>query len=196
MERRGPNYIEGDLTAAGRSFGIVASRFNDFIVRPLLDGALDAIKRHGGDLSSVDVIWVPGSYEIPLVARRLALSGRYDAVVCLGAVIRGATAHFDYVAGAAASGISAVAMEADLPVIFGVITTETIEQAIERAGTKAGNKGFEAAATAIEMASLLDRMKEHVPVRDADSRSVRSEVLPEAVASESRHEPASKPLNR
>ncbi|MEJ7871860.1 MAG: 6,7-dimethyl-8-ribityllumazine synthase, partial [Rubrobacteraceae bacterium] len=196
VERRGPNYIEGDLTAAGRSFGIVASRFNDFIVRPLLDGALDAIKRHGGDLSSVDVIWVPGSYEIPLVARRLALSGRYDAVVCLGAVIRGATAHFDYVAGAAASGISAVAMEADLPVIFGVITTETIEQAIERAGTKAGNKGFEAAATAIEMASLLDRMKEHVPVRDADSRSVRSEVLPEAVASESRHEPASKPLNR
>ena len=196
MERRGPNYIEGDLTAAGRSFGIVASRFNDFIVRPLLDGALDAIKRHGGDLSSVDVIWVPGSYEIPLVARRLALSGRYDAVVCLGAVIRGATAHFDYVAGAAASGISAVAIEADLPVIFGVITTETIEQAIERAGTKAGNKGFEAAATAIEMASLLDRMKEHVPVRDADSRSVRSEVLPEAVASESRHEPASKPLNR
>ena len=196
MERRGPNYIEGDLTAAGRSFGIVASRFNDFIVRPLLDGALDAIKRHGGEISSVDVIWVPGSYEIPLAARRLALSGRYDAVVCLGAVIRGATAHFDYVAGAAASGISAVAMEADLPVIFGVITTETIEQAIERAGTKAGNKGFEAAATAIEMASLLDRMKEHVPVRDADSRSVRSEVLPEAVASESRHEPASKPLNR
>jgi len=196
VERRGPNYIEGDLTAAGRSFGIVASRFNDFIVRPLLDGALDAIKRHGGDLSSVDVIWVPGSYEIPLAARRLALSGRYDAVVCLGAVIRGATAHFDYVAGAAASGISAVAMEADLPVIFGVITTETIEQAIERAGTKAGNKGFEAAATAIEMASLLDRMKEHVPVRDADSRSVRSEVLPEAVASESRHEPTSKPLNR
>ncbi len=196
MERRGPNYIEGDLTAADRSFGIVASRFNDFIVRPLLDGALDAIKRHGGDLSSVDVIWVPGSYEIPLAARRLALSGRYDAVICLGAVIRGATAHFDYVAGAAASGISAVAMEADLPVIFGVITTETIEQAIERAGTKAGNKGFEAAATAIEMASLLDRMKVHVPMRDADSRSVRSEVLPEAVASESRHEPASKPLNR
>jgi len=196
VERRGPNYIEGDLTAAGRSFGIVASRFNDFIVRPLLDGALDAIKRHGGEISSVDVIWVPGSYEIPLAARRLALSGRYDAVVCLGAVIRGATAHFDYVAGAAASGISAVAMEADLPVIFGVITTETIEQAIERAGTKAGNKGFEAAATAIEMASLLDRMKVHVPMRDADSRSVRSEVLPEAVASESRHEPASKPLNR
>jgi 6,7-dimethyl-8-ribityllumazine synthase len=157
----GPNHIEGDLTAAGRSFGIVAARFNDFIVRPLLDGALDAIKRHGGDLSSVDVVWVPGAYEIPLAAKRLALSGSYDAVVCLGAVIRGATAHFDYVAGGAASGISTVALEADLPVIFGVITTETIEQAIERAGTKAGNKGFEAAVTAIEMASLMQRMGEH-----------------------------------
>ncbi len=196
MERRGPNYIEGDLTAAGRSFGIVASRFNDFIVRPLLDGALDAIKRHGGDLSMVDVVWVPGSYEIPLAARRLALSGRCDAVVCLGAIIRGATAHFDYVAGGAASGISAVAMEADLPVIFGVITTETIEQAIERAGTKAGNKGFEAAATAIEMASLLDRMGEHATAKDADSQSIRGDVLSTTVASESRHEPASKPLNR
>ncbi len=195
MERRRPNYIEGDLTAAGRSFGIVASRFNDFIVRPLLDGALDAIKRHGGDLSSVDVIWVPGSYEIPLVARRFALSGRYDAVVCLGAVIRGATAHFDYVAGGVASGISSVALEANLPVIFGVITTETIEQAIERAGTKAGNKGFEAAATAIEMASLLDRMEEHATADDVGARSARSAVLPTAVASESRQEPTSKPLN-
>jgi 6,7-dimethyl-8-ribityllumazine synthase len=164
MEReRGPNYIEGDLSAAGRSFGVVASRFNDFIVRPLLDGAMDAIKRHGGDLGSVDVVWVPGSYEVPLAAKRLALSGRYDAVVCLGAVIRGATAHFDYVAGGVASGISAVALEANLPVIFGIITTDTIEQAIERAGTKAGNKGFEAAAAAIEMASLMDRLGEHVP---------------------------------
>lgn len=194
MERREPNYIEGDFSAAGRSFGIVASRFNDFIVRPLLDGALDAIKRHGGDLSSVDVIWVPGSYEIPLVARRLALSGRYDAVVCLGAVIRGATAHFDYVAGGAASGISSVALEADLPVIFGVITTETIEQAIERAGTKAGNKGFEAAATAIEMASLLDRIEEHATV--ADNVGERSDMLPTAGAPESRLEPTPKPLNR
>jgi 6,7-dimethyl-8-ribityllumazine synthase len=164
MEReRGPNYIEGDLSAAGRSFGVVASRFNDFIVRPLLDGALDAIKRHGGDLGSVDVVWVPGSYEVPLAAKKLALSGRYDAVVCLGAVIRGATAHFDYVAGGVASGISTVALEANLPVIFGIITTDTIEQAIERAGTKAGNKGFEAAATAIEMASLMDQMEDHAP---------------------------------
>lgn len=154
----GANHIEGNLSAAGRTFGIVASRFNDFIVRRLLDGALDAIDRHGGDLGSVDVVWVPGSYEIPLAAKRLALSGRYDAVVCLGAVIRGATAHFDYVANGAASGISSVALETNLPVIFGVITTETIEQAVERAGTKLGNKGFEAAVTAIEMADLLPRI--------------------------------------
>ena len=163
----GPNVIEGHLSAAGRRFGIVASRFNDFIVKALLDGALDAIKRHGGDLASVDVAWVPGSYEIPLVAKRLALSGRYDAVICLGAVIRGATAHFDYVAGGANSGISSVALEADLPVIFGVITTETIEQAIERAGTKMSNKGFEAAAAAIEMASLMQRIGEDGPRAEA-----------------------------
>ncbi len=156
---RGPNYIEGDLTAVGRRFGVVASRFNDFIVRPLLDGALDAIRRHGGDPASVDVVWVPGSYEIPLAAKRLALSGRYDAVVCLGAVIRGATAHFDYVAGGAANGIASIALETGTPVIFGVITTETIEQAIERAGTKAGNKGFEAAVSAIEMANLMPKLR-------------------------------------
>jgi 6,7-dimethyl-8-ribityllumazine synthase len=126
--RYGAKHIEGTLSAAGRSFGIVASRFNDFIVRRLLDGALDAIGRHGGDPSSVDVVWVPGSYEIPVAAKQLALSGRYDAVVCLGAVIRGATAHFDYVANGAASGISSVALETNLPVIFGVITTETISR--------------------------------------------------------------------
>jgi 6,7-dimethyl-8-ribityllumazine synthase len=156
--RDGANHIEGNLSAAGKSFGVVASRFNDFIVRRLLDGALDAIRRHGGDPGSVDVVWVPGSFEIPVAAKRLALSGRYDAIICLGAVIRGATAHFDYVANWAASGISSVALEANLPVIFGVITTETIEQAIERAGTKLANKGFEAAVTAIEMADLLPRI--------------------------------------
>jgi 6,7-dimethyl-8-ribityllumazine synthase len=156
--RDGANHIEGNLSADGKSFGIVASRFNDFIVRRLLDGALDAIRRHGGDPGSVDVVWVPGSFEIPLAAKRLALSGRYDAIICLGAVIRGATAHFDYVANGATSGISSVALEADLPVIFGVITTETIEQAIERAGTKLANKGFEAAVTAIEMADLMPRI--------------------------------------
>jgi 6,7-dimethyl-8-ribityllumazine synthase len=162
----GANHIEGNLSAEGKTFGIVASRFNDFIVKALLDGALDAIRRHGGDADAVDIAWVPGSYEIPLAARQMALSGRYDAVICLGAVIRGATAHFDYVAGGAASGISSVALETGLPVIFGVITTETIEQAIERAGTKMGNKGFEAAASAIEMADLVPKICQDTP-RDA-----------------------------
>ena len=162
----GANHIEGNLSAEGKTFGIVASRFNDFIVKALLDGALDAIRRHGGDVDAVDIAWVPGSYEIPLAARQMALSGRYDAVICLGAVIRGATAHFDYVAGGAASGISSVALETGLPVIFGVITTETIEQAIERAGTKMGNKGFEAAASAIEMADLVPKIRRDTP-RDA-----------------------------
>jgi 6,7-dimethyl-8-ribityllumazine synthase len=168
LEReKGPNYIEGNLAAAGRAFGVVASRFNDSIVDKLLDGALDAVRRHGGDLQAVDVAWVPGSYEIPLVAKRFALSGKYDAVICLGAVIRGATPHFDYVAGVAASGISSVALETNLPVIFGVLTTDTVEQAMERAGTKAGNKGFEAAVTAIEMASLMDRIGERDPQKGA-----------------------------
>ena len=160
MESRdGANHIEGHLSAAERSFGVVASRFNDFIVRKLLDGALDAVVRHGGEPGAVDVVWVPGSYEIPVAAKQLALSGRYDAIICLGAVIRGATAHFDYVASGAASGISTVALETSLPVIFGVITTETVEQAVERAGTKLGNKGFEAAVTAIEMADLMPRIR-------------------------------------
>jgi 6,7-dimethyl-8-ribityllumazine synthase len=155
----GANHIEGNLTADGKTFGIVASRFNDFIVKALLDGALDAIRRHGGDASAVDVAWVPGSYEIPVAAREMALSGRYNAVICLGAVIRGATAHFDYVAGGASGGISSIALETGTPVIFGVITTDTIEQAIERAGTKAGNKGFEAASSAIEMANLMPQLR-------------------------------------
>ncbi|CAA9447388.1 MAG: 6,7-dimethyl-8-ribityllumazine synthase [uncultured Rubrobacteraceae bacterium] len=156
----GANHIEGTLSAGGRSFGIVASRFNDFIVKSLLEGALEAVRRHGGDAGAVDVVWVPGSYEIPLAAREMALTGRYDAVICLGAVIRGSTAHFDYVANGAAGGISSVALETGVPAIFGVITTETIEQAIERAGTKMGNKGFEAAVSAIEMADLMPRIKQ------------------------------------
>jgi 6,7-dimethyl-8-ribityllumazine synthase len=155
----GVNQIEGNLSAEGRSFGIVASRFNDFVVKALLEGAIEAIRRHGGDAGAVDVVWVPGSYEIPVVARQLALSGRYDAIVCLGAVIRGATAHFDYVAGGVSGGISNVALETGMPVIFGVITTETIEQAIERAGTKMGNKGFEAAVSAMEMADLMSKLQ-------------------------------------
>jgi 6,7-dimethyl-8-ribityllumazine synthase len=156
----GVNHIEGNLSAEGRSFGIVASRFNDFVVKALLEGAIEAIRRHGGEAGSVDVVWVPGSYEIPVVARELALSGRYDALICLGAVIRGATAHFDYVAGGAAGGISNVTLETGVPVIFGVITTESIEQAIERAGTKMGNKGFEAAVSAMEMADLMAKLRE------------------------------------
>jgi 6,7-dimethyl-8-ribityllumazine synthase len=154
------NHIEGALSAAGKTFGVVASRFNDFIVKALLEGALDAVRRHGGDVGSVDVVWVPGSYEIPIAASEMAKTGRYDAVICLGAVIRGSTAHFDYVAGGAANGISSVALQTGVPTIFGVITTETIEQAIERAGTKMGNKGFEAAVSAIEMADLLPRIKD------------------------------------
>ena len=156
----GANHIEGALSAAGKTFGVVASRFNDFIVKALLEGALDAVRRHGGDVGSVDVVWVPGSYEIPVAAAEMAKTGRYDAVICLGAVIRGSTAHFDYVAGGAANGISAVALQTGVPTIFGVITTETIEQAIERAGTKMGNKGFEAAVSAFEMADLLLRIKD------------------------------------
>jgi 6,7-dimethyl-8-ribityllumazine synthase len=160
------NHIEGNLSAAGRSFGIVASRFNDFVVKALLEGATEAIRRHGGVAEAVDVVWVPGSYEIPVVARELALSGRYDALICLGAVIRGATAHFDYVAGGAAGGISNVALETGVPVIFGVITTESIEQAIERAGTKMGNKGFEAAVSAMEMADLMAKLRERASQDD------------------------------
>jgi 6,7-dimethyl-8-ribityllumazine synthase len=162
----GVNHIEGNLSAEGRSFGIVASRFNDFVVKALLGGAIEAIRRHGGDVGAVDVVWVPGSYEIPVVARELALSGRYDALICLGAVIRGATAHFDYVAGGAAGGISNVALENGVPVIFGVITTESIEQALERAGTKMGNKGFEAAVSAMEMADLMVKLRERASQDD------------------------------
>ncbi len=153
-----PNVYEGNLNASGLKFGIVVSRFNHFITKELLDGALDALRRHGADDGSIDVFWVPGSFEIPSVARRLAQSGRYDALLCLGCVIRGATPHFDYVAGQCASGIAQVAYETGVPTIFGVLTTDTIEQAIERAGTKAGNKGSEAAMAAMEMADLGKRI--------------------------------------
>lgn len=150
---------EGNLTAAGLSIGLVVSRFNDFITGRLLDGALDALRRHGAEDERVTVVRVPGAYEIPLTAKKLAASGRYDAVVCLGAVIRGATPHFDYIAGEVAKGVAVAALETGVPIAFGVLTTETIEQAIERAGTKAGNKGFDAACSAIEMANLFRQMK-------------------------------------
>jgi len=147
--------FEGKLTGEGLRFGVVVSRFNEFITMKLLEGALDALRRHGVDDGDVDIAWVPGSFEIPLAAKRLAESERYDAVICLGAIIRGATPHFDLVASEAAKGVAAVAVGSGLPTLFGVLTTDTIEQAIERAGLKAGNKGFEAAMAAIEMANLF-----------------------------------------
>lgn len=150
--------LEGKLLAGDLRFAIVVGRFNEFISSKLLGGALDAIKRHGGKEEEVTVAWVPGAFEIPLVAQKLAASGRYDAVICLGAVIRGSTPHFDYVAAEVAKGVAKVGLDTGKPVIFGVLTTDTIEQAIERAGTKAGNKGYEAAVTAIEMANLLRQM--------------------------------------
>ncbi len=146
--------LEGALVAKGLSFGIVVSRFNDFFSRKLLDGAIDCLARHGADEKAITVAWVPGGFEIPLVARRMAASGKYDAVIALGALIRGNTPHFEYIAAEVAKGLAATAMETDRPVVFGVITTDTLEQAIERSGTKAGNKGFDAALAAIEMANL------------------------------------------
>jgi 6,7-dimethyl-8-ribityllumazine synthase len=147
--------IEGLLVGRDLRVGIVAARFNEFITSKLLDGALDALLRHEVSESAIDVAWVPGSWEIPLIAKRMASSGRYDVVICLGAVIRGATPHFDYVASEVSKGIANAALDTGVPIIFGVLTTETIEQAIERAGTKAGNKGFEAGVGAIEMANLV-----------------------------------------
>src|SRR5512139_1553394 len=149
-----PTTIEGTLSAAGLRFAIVASRFNGLIVEPLVAGAIDAIVRSGGSADDVTVVRCPGAWELPQVARRVVVRGGVDAVIALGAVIRGATPHFDYVAGEAAKGLANVAANADIPIVFGVLTTDTIEQALERAGTKAGNKGFDAALAAIELATL------------------------------------------
>ncbi len=151
--------LEGKLTAKGFRFGIIVARFNNFITGRLLDGAVDAIVRHDGDKESITVAWVPGSFEIPTVARKMTQSGKYDAVLALGAVIRGGTPHFDYVAAEVSKGVAQVALEASIPVVFGVLTTDTIEQAIERAGTKAGNKGAEAAMAAIEMINLFEQIQ-------------------------------------
>src|SRR3954453_11352902 len=149
---------EGNLRGDGLRVALVCARFNDLITERLLSGARDELVRHGVDEGSITAVWAPGAFELPLVAKRLASSGEYDAVICLGAVIRGATGHYDFAAGNRASGIQQAQMETGIPVIFGVLTTDTIEQAIERAGTKAGNKGFEAASTAIEMADLLRQL--------------------------------------
>ncbi|HPQ40336.1 MAG TPA: 6,7-dimethyl-8-ribityllumazine synthase [bacterium] len=151
--------FEGFLTAKGIRFALIVSRFNELITRKLLDGAMDALRRHGAADDDITVIWVPGAFELPVLAKKTAGSGQYGAVICLGAVIRGDTPHFDFVASEAAKGIALSAMEASIPVAFGVLTTDTIEQAIERAGTKAGNKGWDAAMTAIEMADLYRSLK-------------------------------------
>ncbi len=150
--------IQGDLAATGLKFGIVAARFNDFITSRLLEGALDGLRRHGAAEGDIEVVRVPGSYEIPLAAKVMAQSKKYNAVICLGAVIRGATPHFEYVSAEVSKGVAAVSLDAGLPVIFGVLTTDTIEQAIERAGTKSGNKGWDAALSAIEMANVMKQI--------------------------------------
>lgn len=154
-----PKIHEASLIAKGKRFALVVSRFNDFITDKLLGGAVDALTRSGAADGDIEVVKVPGAFEIPLAAKRLAALKRFDAVVCLGAVIRGATPHFDYVSAEVSKGIAAVSLEAEVPVIFGVITADTIEQAIERAGTKAGNKGWSAAMAAVEMANLMASLK-------------------------------------
>ena len=154
-----PRTYEGKISAEGFHFAIIVSRFNDFISSKLVEGALDALKRHGADEEQISLIKVPGAFEIPLAAKRLAENGQYHAVICLGAVIRGATPHFDYVAAEVSKGIAAVALDSRIPVTFGVVTTDNLEQAIERAGSKSGNKGWDAAVAAMEMVNLLDEIE-------------------------------------
>ncbi|RJP17565.1 MAG: 6,7-dimethyl-8-ribityllumazine synthase [Candidatus Abyssobacteria bacterium SURF_5] len=153
-----PKTYEGQLVATGKKFGIVASRFNEFITNKLLEGALDALKRHGVKDDEIEIAWVPGSFEIPYAAQRLAESKKYDAIICVGAVIRGSTPHFEYIASEVTKGIAQTGLKTGVPVIYGVITPDTLEQAIERAGTKAGNKGFQAAMSAIEMVNLFEKI--------------------------------------
>ncbi len=152
------NVFEGKVVSENIKIGIVAARFNEFITSKLLGGALDGLKRHNVNENDIDVAWVPGAFEIPLIAKKMANSGKYDAVICLGTVIRGSTSHYDYVCNEVSKGIATVSMNSDIPVMFGVITTENIEQAIERAGTKAGNKGYDCALGAIEMVNLIREM--------------------------------------
>jgi 6,7-dimethyl-8-ribityllumazine synthase len=153
-----PKVVEGELLARDLRFAIVAARFNDFVVEPLVGGALDALKRHGVSAQQIEIVRVPGAFDIPIVARKLALSRRYQALIALGAVIRGDTPHFDYVAGECAAGIARIALESGVPIAFGVLTTDTAEQAMDRAGGKAGNKGADAALVAMELANLLRRL--------------------------------------
>ncbi|HIL10058.1 MAG TPA: 6,7-dimethyl-8-ribityllumazine synthase [Candidatus Latescibacteria bacterium] len=150
-----PKVHEGQLDAKGRKFGIVVSRFNDLVTTRLLGGALDCIKRHRGDDDDIEIAWVPGAFELPIVAKKLATTGRFDVVMCLGAIVRSDTPHFDYVAGESAKGIARVGLDTGVPVIFGVITADTVDQAVQRAGVKAGNRGWDAAMNSIEMATLM-----------------------------------------
>ncbi|MDE6314101.1 MAG: 6,7-dimethyl-8-ribityllumazine synthase [Lachnospiraceae bacterium] len=150
--------LEGNVVASGIKVGIVAARFNEFIVSKLVSGAEDACVRHGVDSDDIEIAWVPGAFEIPLVAKKMAKSKKYDAVICLGAVIKGSTSHYDYVCAEVSKGVASVSLETEIPVIFGVLTTDNIEQAIERAGTKAGNKGYDVACTAIEMVNLMKQL--------------------------------------
>ncbi len=150
---------EGKLTAEGLKFGIVIGRFNEFIGSKLLSGAIDCLKRHGASEDNIEITWVPGAFEIPLIAKKMVAMKKYDAIICVGAVIRGSTPHFDYVSSEVAKGVAHVSLEAEIPVVFSVLTTDNIEQAIERAGTKAGNKGYDGAMSAIEMANLMKQLK-------------------------------------
>ncbi len=151
--------LEGNMVAEGAKIALVAARFNEFITSKLISGAIDGLKRHGVEDDDISLAWVPGAFEIPIIAKNLALSKKYDAVICLGAVIRGATTHYDYVCNEVSKGIAHIALETNVPILFGILTTENIEQAIERAGTKAGNKGYDCALSAIEMINLLKNIK-------------------------------------
>lgn len=154
----GINIIKGNMMAENRKFGIVVSRFNEFVSSKLLDGATDTLIKHGVKEGDISVVWVPGSFEIPMAAKKMAGSGKYDAVICLGAIIRGETPHFDFIASEATKGVAKASLDSDLPCIFGIITTDNLEQAIDRAGTKSGNKGRDAAVTAIEMCNLYEAL--------------------------------------
>jgi len=154
-----PKRLEGQLEATGKKFGFVAARFNELVVHKLVEGAIDCIVRHGGKEDDIEIAWVPGSFEIPLAAQKMANSGRYDAVICLGAVIRGATPHFEYIASEVTKGIAQINLQTGVPTVYGIITSDTLEQALERAGTKMGNKGWDAALSAVEMVNLLPQIE-------------------------------------
>ena len=176
------NTYEGNISGKGLKFAIIVARFNEFITSKLLGGALDALKRHETPDENISVVWVPGAFEIPIVAKKMAATGKFHAIICLGAVIRGATTHYDYVCNEVSKGVAAVGLQSGIPTIFGVVTTENIQQAIERAGTKSGNKGFDAAVSAMEMANLFKTLKkaENVKPRKTRSRPPKMQELVDA----------------